>query len=190
MLFRSSAQSSTPPADLDYSFTLNVVDKDGDAVAQSFTVHLDGDTTTGSLALEAIAGTSGADTLVGTANSDVIIGGGGHDLLTGGSGSDTFKFTSPLNANSSDSITDFNFAPVASGGDVLDLHDVLPGAAQGQTTAGALGAYINVQTVSGNTVVSVDSDGAGGGAPVAVVTLQGITGVTLQDLLNNGQIHT
>ncbi len=182
--------STTPAPDLDYSFTVNILDKDGDSAAQSFSVHLDGDTTSGGLVLEANAGTSGADVLTGAGANDVLIGGGGHDVLTGGAGSDTFKFTGTLDANSSDTVTDFNVAPVFSGGDVLDLHDVLPAAAQGQTTEGALGAYISVQTVGSDTVVSVDSDGAGGAVAVQVVTLQGITGVTLADLLSNSQIHT
>jgi hypothetical protein len=94
-----------------------------------------------------------------------------------------------LDAASSDSITDFNFAPVASGGDVLNLHDVLPGAAQGHTDIGTLGTYINVQTAGGNTTISVDSDGGGAGAPVLVVTLQGVS-ATLAQLLNNNEIHT
>ena len=47
-----------------------------------------------------------------------------------------------------------------------------------------LGAYLKIETVGGNTVISVEA-----GAPAAIafpiVTLEGVTGVTLQDLLNN-----
>ena len=66
----------------------------------------------------------------------------------------------------------------------LNLADVFPGA---DLTDPNLGAYLKVETVDGNTVVSLDADGAGEAAPVTVVTLEGITGVTLQQLLNNGQ---
>ena len=69
-------------------------------------------------------------------------------------------------------------------GATLNLADVFPGA---DLTDPNLGTYLKVETVDGNTVVSLDADGAGEAAPVTVVTLEGITGVTLQQLLNNGQ---
>ena len=37
------AQSSEPPPDLDYNFSLKIVDKDGDSALQNFSLHLDGD---------------------------------------------------------------------------------------------------------------------------------------------------
>ena len=74
--------------------------------------------------------------------------------------------------------------PVASGGDKLDLADVLPGHASDPN----LGAFLTVETVGGDTVISIDADDAGSAAPVQVVTLEGITGVTLQELLINSQM--
>ena len=145
----------------------------------------------GGLGADSLAGGLGNDRETGGAGTDSITGDGGNDILTGGLGSDTFKFTGAVAANNADTVTDFTVAPVASGGDVLNLHDVLPVAAQGQTTAGALGAYLSVAADGlGNTVVKIDSDGAGANPSVTVVTLQGVTGVTLQDLLNNNQIVT
>ena len=105
-------------------------------------------------------------------------------MVPGGNGSDTFVFTDFANA---DTVTDF---ALGAGGDALNLHDVLPAAAQGQTTDGGLMAYLQVATVGASTVISVDADGGGGGAAVQVVTLEGVTGVTLQQLLNDSQIIT
>lgn len=80
-----------------------------------------------------------------------------------------------------------NVAAVVDGGDKLDLGDVLLGV---DVTDPNLGAYLTVETVGSNTVISLDADGAGGGAAVAVVTLEGISGMTLQQLLTNNQIIT
>lgn len=75
-------------------------------------------------------------------------------------------------------------APSASvgGADTLNLSDVLSGADAPDPN---LGAYLKFETVNGNTVVSVDADGMGGAPAVAVVTLEGVTGLTLQQLLQN-----
>ena len=62
------------------------------------------------------------------------------DIYTGGAGSDVFVFT--LNEQGATStnryinqITDFNAAPAASGGDILDLRDLL----EGENTVGGAG---------------------------------------------------
>lgn len=73
------------------------------------------------------------------------------------------------------------------GGDKLVLSDVLPGV---DVTDPNLGAYLKIETLGGNTVISIDADGAGPGAAVPVVTLHGVTDVTLQDLLNTNPIIT
>jgi hypothetical protein len=89
---------------------------------------------------------------------------------------------------SADTVKDFTFG---AGGDVLNVHDVLAGTGvQGSTDAGALGVFLKVETVGSNTVISVDADGGGGGAALQVVTLEGVSGMTLQQLLNNNQIVT
>jgi Ca2+-binding RTX toxin-like protein len=131
-----------------------------------------------------IAGGIGNDILVGDAGNDTLTGGAGSDTLAGGLGSDMFVFNDSASA---DVVKDFTFG---TGGDVLNVHDVLPGAAQGSTDAAALGVYLKVETVGSNTVISIDADGTGSGAPVAIVTLEGVAGVTLQQLLNNNQIIT
>ncbi|MDO9144919.1 retention module-containing protein [Rhodoferax sp.] len=189
--------SDVPPPDLDYNFTLNMVDGDGDAVAQSFSVHLDG-SAAGSLVVEAIAGTSGADTLTGTTGADFLIGGAGDDTLTGGAGSDTFKWS--LNDTGADKITDFNLAPVASGGDVLDLSDLLTGE---NANAASLDAYLNFSANElGQTVITVDANAGTAGGTGQSITLEsvqysalqaigdGSDGAILAKLLTDGNLKT
>uniref|UniRef100_UPI0010F7F983 DUF5801 repeats-in-toxin domain-containing protein n=1 Tax=Ramlibacter sp. 2FC TaxID=2502188 RepID=UPI0010F7F983 len=175
-----SKVSSELPPDLDYSFTLNIVDGDGDAVAQSFSVHLDGDSS-GSLAVEAIAGTSGANTLVGTGAADVLIGGAGNDTLEGGGGADVFKWSlsdeGTVASPAADVVKDFNLAPVASGGDALDLKDLLTGE---HANSASLDAYLDFgQNGSGQTVISVHTGGAD--SPVTqTITLENVQYTALQ----------
>ncbi|MDP1942789.1 immunoglobulin-like domain-containing protein [Rhodoferax sp.] len=159
--------SNVPPADLSYNFTLNLVDGDGDAVAQSFSVHLDGDAT-GTLVVEAIAGTSGPDTLTGTGANDVLIGGGGDDTLTGGLGADTFKWN--LNETGSDKITDFN---LGIGGDVLDLKDLLVGEHFDPTSLEAY-LHFSVETSTGKTVITVDANAGLAGGTGQTITLTNV----------------
>ena len=70
--------------------------------------------------------------------------------------------------------------------EALGLQDVLPGV---DVSDSSLGAYLKIETVDGNTVISVEADGSET-VTVPVMTLQDITGVTLQDLLNSSQIIT
>ena len=68
-------------------------------------------------------------------------------------------------------------------GGVLNVKDVLSGLpSDGGDTAGA---YLTFQTIGGSTVISIDADGPGPAAPVAVLTLANIAGVSLQQLLND-----
>ncbi len=198
--------STTPPADLDFNFTLNLTDQDGDTAAQSFSIHVDGDAA-GGLVLEAIAGTSGADVLTGTSLADVIIGGAGDDIitgglgndtLTGGLGADTFKWL--LNETGVDTITDFNqggggvYNPAE--GDVLDLAALLVGETG---TASNLTNFLNFSESSGDTIIKIDVDGGGSfGTPDQTIVLQGVDLVTgavdqtaiIQTLLTGGNLVT
>jgi hypothetical protein len=68
-------------------------------------------------------------------------------------------------------------------GEVLQVNDVLSGIpSEGADTAGA---YLTFQTIGGSTVISIDTDGAGPAAPVAILKLANVAGVTLQQLLND-----
>jgi VCBS repeat-containing protein len=168
--------STTPPADLDFNFTLNLVDQDGDTAAQSFSVHVDGDAA-GGLALEAIAGTSGADVLTGTSLADVIIGGAGDDIITGGLGADTFKWL--VNETGVDTITDFNKSSGvynAAEGDVLDLKLLLDGETG---TASNLTSFLDFSLSGSDTVIKIDVDGSNSFAsPDQTIILQGVDLVT------------
>ena len=73
-------------------------------------------------------------------------------------------------------------------GDALNVQDVLSGIVPEGADAGMLGAYLTFETVGNSTVVRVDTGGAGAEAPLRIVTLEGVTGVTLQQLLNNDHI--
>ncbi len=177
-----SFESGATTDDVKINLTATVTDGDLDIASSSFQAIFSGGTEggytlTGGVTDEALQGGNG---------NDILIGGGGADVLQGGDGSDTFKFT---DAASADVIKDFE---AGSGGDVLDVHDVLPAAVQGATTESELGAYLQlVADGAGNTVVMIDADGAANTAsPTAVVTLQGVTGVTLADLLATDQLKT
>ncbi len=69
-------------------------------------------------------------------------------------------------------------------GEVLDVKDVLQAIPFDRADADVLGAWLTFRTVGDSTVVSVDADGVGPMAPVEIVTLAGMTGVTLQQLLS------
>lgn len=77
--------------------------------------------------------------------------------------------------------TDKSNTPV----EALDIRDVLSGIPLDDADAGFLGAYITFQTVGNSTVVVVDTDGPGPAAPIPIATLANVTGVTLQQLLND-----
>ncbi|MND02440.1 hypothetical protein D3C83_218230 [compost metagenome] len=48
-----------------------------------------------------------------------------------------------------------------------------------------LGALLTFRTVGDRTIISVDADGTGPSDPVQIASLQGISGITLQQLLSN-----
>ncbi|MCK9352527.1 MAG: hypothetical protein M0P59_00030 [Gallionella sp.] len=79
-----------------------------------------------------VTGSIAADTLNGTANGDVLYGNGGADLIAGGAGADQIVIADATAAGSAtilltsiadgtDTVLGFSAAPVANGGDVLDL---------------------------------------------------------------------
>lgn len=213
-------QQTVAPQDAAFTFNVTGTDGDGDTTTSVIAVNVNGDpavggtnslvhgdllvgdgviiggagddTVTGGSGNDSLFGSDGNDIVSGGAGNDSLFGDGGHDVLTGdagndilvgGPGSDVFKFADL----SADTVKDFTVAPAAAGGDVLDLSEVLPGVS---VTDPNFGAYVDVHTVGSNTVISIDADGAGSGAGVPVATLEGIAGVTLQQLLQNNQIVT
>ncbi|MGY3916058.1 type I secretion C-terminal target domain-containing protein, partial [Aeromonas australiensis] len=132
-------------------------------------------------------GGSGNDILIGGLGNDILIGGLGNDTMTGGAGSDTFKWLAGDADGSTDTITDFTLGAPLSGGDVLDLSDLLVGAS---ADASALQPYLNFSydAVNGQTVLTIDTNGATNGVEVhQTILFDGIDLTTLgsnQDIIN------
>ncbi len=153
---------------------------------------------------DTLRGGAGNDVLDGGAGNDVLYGGAGNDTLTGGLGSDTFKWEladiGSKGSPASDTITDFDVASVASGGDALDLRDLLTGENHLVGT-GNLASYLHFEKSGANTVIHVSSTGdfaAGFDATkeVQTITLNGVDLVgslsndqqVIQSLLNNNKL--
>ena len=78
-----------------------------------------------------------------------------------------------------------DFTPGA-GGDALDIRDVLVGYTPGVSN---LGEFVRFNESGGNTAFMVDANGlAGGVAFTTLATLQGVTGLLLNDLLANNNL--
>ena len=124
---------------------------------------------TGNALANHITGNEGDNTLMGAAGNDTLVGGDGIDRLTGGTGKDTFDYN--LVSDAGDIITDF---AKGAAGDVLDLRDILADAKYAGADPFGDGVLSFGQDGK-NTVVTIDADGAGGDAPVTVVTLLNVT---------------
>src|SRR5690606_10617773 len=123
---------------------------------------------------------------------DILVGGQGDDILTGGLGSDTFRFLQgdEQGSVSGDRITDFSLAQ----GDVLDLADMLQGE---HASTGSLGSFLTFEKVGADTVLTIDSDGAGAGTAGQQITFVGIDLVSgrsnaeiIQGLLDGQHLKT
>ena len=165
--------TSTQAANLQFNVT--VADFDGDpAPTQTLDVTI-----------------AGGTTFTGTTADEVIQGSSADDSMTGGGGNDIFDFNSMTDA--ADTVIDFHIGNTLSdaNADVLDIDDILPVATQGATSELTLSGYVTLDTATspGNTIVKVDANGGGDGFQT-LVTLNGVTGVTLQQLLDNHQLIT
>ena len=69
--------------------------------------------------------------------------------------------------------------------EVLDIRDVLSATHFDRPDADSLGALLTFTTMGDRTIVSVDAEGVDPVAPLQIATLEGITGITLQQLLSN-----
>jgi large repetitive protein len=132
-----------------------------------------------------VFGGTGNDTISGGAGNDVIVGGAGNDIMTGGAGADVFQWQladrGTGGAPATDTITDFDPASRAAGGDVLDLRDLLVGENRSGGT-GNLDSYLDFDTVStpGSTIIRISSSGGFAGGTYAAgqederITLTGV----------------
>ena len=125
---------------------------------------------------DVLIGGMGQDTLYGGAGADILVGGAGDDTLSGGSEADRFVFTSV--DDGFDKIEDFR------ADDVLAIGDALVDFAPGDEAA-----FVNLVDDGTDTTVQIDPDGAANGtAFTSIAVLDGVTGMTLSDLVNAGQI--
>ncbi len=130
---------------------------------------------------DVLAGGAGNDTLKGGDGNDTLYGGIGTDTLWGGNGRDTFVFDSV--GTGVDTIQDFSKTQ----GDKLDLHLILQGF---DPLSDSISDFIHATKQGTNsTMISVDIDGKGGSAHfVDVAILNGVTDISINDLLAKGQI--
>jgi Ca2+-binding RTX toxin-like protein len=120
------------------------------------------DTLDGGSGADRLEGGDGNDSLVGGDGRDTLSGGAGNDTLTGGLLSDTFEWSladrgSP-GAPSVDHVADFSTAAAASGGDVLDLRDLLS-AENHDVGTGNLANFLHFEKSGVDTKVHISSTG-------------------------------
>ena len=168
----------------------------GDGDGNSLAGLAGNDTLNGNGGNDFLFGGAGDDILVGGTGSDVLYGQTGSDTLTGGIGgpdatSDRFVFQRGDVGHGVDTITDFTVGTQASGGDVLDISDLLAGA--GITSAQFVGHesdYLVVTTAGANTTIAFDANGGSHTDAVQIATLANVN-TTLGTLIGNGQVdHT
>ncbi len=152
----------------------------GTSKANTLTGGGEEDTISGLGSGDTLFGMGGNDILRGDGGNDVLVGGAGNDTLTGGAGSDRFDYNAITEGL--DIITDFTRG---SGGDKLDIRDVLVG-----YNAGTSNINNFVQLTGGaSATVAVNADGIGTDF-VAMATLQNVamSSSLLNDLLAQGNL--
>ncbi|MEZ0260918.1 MAG: type I secretion C-terminal target domain-containing protein [Alphaproteobacteria bacterium] len=151
-----------------------------------------------------LSGGNAKDLLNGGAGSDMLNGGIGKDTLWGGADADTFVFDGSGLKGGTDTVKDFEATTTVTTtttdpetgestttttttlGDVIELHDLLQGY---DAVTSNLSDFVSLTEVNGNTVVSIDRDGADNGAKFKqVVTLEGVTGLDEATVLAAGNI--
>ncbi|HIJ92107.1 MAG TPA: type I secretion C-terminal target domain-containing protein [Rhodospirillaceae bacterium] len=119
--------------------------------------------------------------LFGGGGDDLLFGSDNSDVLTGGQGSDTFIFSS--GDTGTDTIKDFQ---AEAGGDVLDFSALISGY---DATTDPVASIIRLTELDGNTIVSVDANGAVGGEDFTdVAILEGVTGLNADTMVEDFSI--
>jgi VCBS repeat-containing protein len=171
------------------NFNVRVIDEFGQSTSRQFGIAVigtaEGPTPPG-LTVVPDPTNPNAQIISGTDGNDLIAGGAGADLLIGHAGADTFRYDNLGDAV--DTIADFS---KGSGGDVLDLHNLLASIAQPGVNLRDLVffAEFDAPGFGPSTDVVVDQNGLPGeGIGLAVARLHGITGVTLDQMLADGNL--
>jgi Ca2+-binding RTX toxin-like protein len=147
-------------------------------------VTISGNNVTGGQGNDVLTGVAGSNsTLFGGSGRDLLTGGSGADVLTGGDGADVFRWSSDDLFSGVDIITDFT---TGVGGDQLHFSSLLTGF---NPQLSKLSDFVKLVEGSSGTTVRVDSNGLVGGFLFSdVVVLQGITGLDLDQLWNDGNL--
>ena len=188
--------SMTIGQQLTASFNYTVTDKDGDVSTNVLTINLSGyqnleGTAAGNNLVgnntngDIIFGYGDNDTINGQGGNDVIIGGTGNDSLTGGLGADTFKWG--LNDNGSiatpavDRIIGFDTTAFGSGGDRLDLRDLLVG-----ENSSTLDKFLHFNFDGTNTTLYISTSGAFTAGNAVATNLTNVTDNDVQQIVFAG----
>jgi len=117
----------------------------------------------------------------GTNGNDTIDGGAGNDILYGAAGKDTFKYKN--DSQTIDIIRDFQVG-TGTGADVLDLAALL-----NYNLGDNINDFIKVFDSGRNTTLEFYVNGGMNIAPFGQkIELEGVTGVSLSDMINDGNI--
>ena len=181
--------------------TLTLVTADGpDSLATTIIGGSASSTLTGSSGNDYISGGAGNDVLNGGAGDDILIGGTGSDVLTGGVGADTFRWVlGDATGSPTDVVTDFDIATPASGGDILNLRDLLVDETHVGTDAGNLADYLHFSYSSDTKSTTIDVTTHEASGTTQTIVLQGVDltagfdtdqQAIIQDLLNKGKLIT
>ena len=117
-------------------------------------------------------GGNGNDKLYGGLDNDILTGGQGADYLYGNEGADIFVFDADSMVGGLDNIKDFSLAQ----GDVIDIEGLLQGY---DPVTSAITDFVRISESATHSYVSVDADGAVGGAHwVQVARIDNVLGLT------------
>ncbi len=126
-------------------------------------------------------GGDGDDYIEGNNGDDILYGGIGADTIKGSNGTDTYVWTNMNEAG--DTIKDYRIGD----DEVLDISDILIGY---NPTTDAITDFVQITDNGTDSFLSVDADG-GADNFVLLATLQGVTGLTDEELLEtNGNLVT
>ncbi|MBL8430067.1 MAG: type I secretion C-terminal target domain-containing protein, partial [Dechloromonas sp.] len=142
---------------------------------------------------DSLNGGDGTDQLFGNAGADTIRGGAGNDTMTGGdagladTSSDVFVWSfgdeGTTAAPAVDTINLFATGTAASGGDVLNLKDLLVGEAN---NGASLDNYLHFNFSGGNTTLYVSASGAFGDNNLVASNPSAVTSNDVQQIVFTG----